>query len=239
MSVRITALTDPGTGPADRRLAWLASDADGIPVGSASLRLPATTGQDHLATLELRVHPAERRKRTGSRLLDAAVAAARRDGRRSVLAQAVAGSPGDRFLPVRGFRKVLTLVYTRLALADADLTALTEIVEGPHPGYRLASWEGTVPDDLAESFVASRHAMDDMPMGSSDFGTVTWDLDRVRAAAAAVARRGDLLYTVVARDASDGSASPNWSSRATARAMAGTTAPESCPSTAGTASDAG
>jgi GNAT superfamily N-acetyltransferase len=205
LSIRITPLIDPDGGTSTRRLAWLASDTNGIPVGSAFLRLFTRTGQDHLAELDLCVHPAERRNRTGSRLLEAAVAAARQDGRRCVIAQAEAGSPGDRFLPARGFRRVLTLIFTRLTLAEADITALTEITEQSHPGYRLSSWEGTVPDGLAETFVASRHAMDDMPMGSTDFGTVTWDLKRVRAAAAAIEKRGDLLHTVVAIDESDGS----------------------------------
>ncbi|MGW2744762.1 GNAT family N-acetyltransferase [Streptomyces sp. NPDC001450] len=205
MTIRITPLTDPDAGLSSRRLAWLASDADGVPVGSAFLRLYTRTGQEHLAELELRVHPAERRKGTGSRLLEAAVAAAREDGRRCVITQAEAGSPGAGFLSARGFHKVLTLVFARLPLAEADVTALTGIVEEPHPGYRLTSWEGTVPDGLAETYVESRHAMDDMPMGSTDFGTVTWDLERVRAAAAAIGKRGDLLHTVAAVDESDGS----------------------------------
>ena len=205
MSVRITALTDPNSDPSSYRLAWLASDTDEIPVGVAFLRLFTRTGQEHLAELELRVHPAGRRERTGSLLLDAAVAAARQDGRRCVIAQAEAGSPGDQFLLARGFRRVLTLTFTRLPLAGADIAALTEITEQPHPGYQLTSWDGTVPDRLAEAFVASRHAMDDMPMGGTDYGTVTWDLDRVRAAAAAIAERGDLLHTVAAIDESDGS----------------------------------
>jgi GNAT superfamily N-acetyltransferase len=205
LSVRITALTDPDRDLTSYRLVWLASDTDGIPVGSAFLRLFTRAGQEHLAELDLRVHPAERRKRTGSRLLDVAVAAARENGRRSVITQAEAGSPGDRFLPARGFRRALALTFTRLPLAEADITALTEITEQPHPGYRLTSWEGPVPDDLAETFVVSRHAMDDMPMGGTDFGTVTWDLERIRAAAAKIEKRGDLLHTVVAIDEWDGS----------------------------------
>jgi GNAT superfamily N-acetyltransferase len=205
LSVRITALTDPDTSASSYRLAWLAADPDGIPVGSAFLRLYTRTGQSHLAELDLNVHPVERRKRTGSRLLDAAIAAARQDGRRCVVTQAGVDSPGDHFLLARGFRRVLTLTFTRLPLAEADITALTEITDQPHPGYRLASWEGSVPDSLAETFVASRHAMDDMPMGATDYGSVTWDLDRVRDAAAAVEKRGDLLHTVVAIDESDGS----------------------------------
>ncbi|WP_328674985.1 GNAT family N-acetyltransferase [Streptomyces sp. NBC_00343] len=205
MSLRITPLTDPAHGPHSRRHAWLASDADAIPVGTAFLRLFTDPGQEHLAELTLQVHPAERRKCVGSRLLDAAVAASRDNARRCVIAQAEAGSPGDNFLTARGFRKVLTLRFSRLPLADVSTTALTEIIERPHPGYRLASWQGTVPDDLAQTFAASRRAMDDMPMDHTDYGTVTWDVDRVRAAAKAVEQRGDQLHTVVAITTSDDS----------------------------------
>jgi GNAT superfamily N-acetyltransferase len=205
LPIRITPLTDPDRSPTGHRLAWLASDADGVPVGSAFLRLSTTAENGHLAELDLNVHPAERRKGTGSRLLDAAVAAARDDGRRCVFTQADAGSPGDAFLRDRGFRRVLTLTFTRLPLERVDIGALTEIIERPHPGYRLVSWDGTVPDDLAETFTASRRAMDDMPMDDTDFGIVKWDLERVRAAAEAVAKRGELLHTVAAVDESDGS----------------------------------
>ncbi|MET3985286.1 GNAT family N-acetyltransferase [Streptomyces sp. PvR034] len=205
MSFRITPLTDPAPGANSRRLAWLASDADSLPVASAFLRLFNSPGQEHLAELTLQVHPAERRRHLGSRLLDAATAAARTDARRRVIAQAEAGSPGDRFLPARGFRKVLTMRYTRLSLADTDTAALARVIERPHPGYRLLSWHGTVPDGLAETFAASRRAMDDMPMDDTDYGTVSWDVDRVRAAAKAVEQRGDHLHTVAAVAARDGS----------------------------------
>jgi GNAT superfamily N-acetyltransferase len=205
LSIRITPLTDPERGSAGHRLAWLASDPDGIPVGSAFLRLFTRPGQHHLAELELNVHPAERRHGAGSRLLDAAITAARDDDRRAILTQARPDSPGDRFLRTRGFREVLALTYARLPLAEADIATLTKITEQPHPGYQLASWDGTVPDTLAQTFAASRRAMDDMPMDDTDYGTVTWDVDRVRAAAEAVEKRGDLLHTVVAIDTSDGS----------------------------------
>ncbi|MFJ9415258.1 GNAT family N-acetyltransferase [Streptomyces sp. NPDC101227] len=204
MSVRITALTDPEETSAGRRLAWLAAGPDGCPAGYAFLRLFTRQGQRHLAELDVQVHPAERRGRAGTLLLDAAVAAARQDGRSTVISQATAGSPGAAFLTARGFRAALALTYTRLPLTEADLPALTAITETPHAGYRLTAWEGTVPDELADTFVASRRAMDDMPMGAVDYGTVVWDLDRVRAAATAVSARGDILHTVAAVDRQDG-----------------------------------
>ena len=205
MSPRITALTDPEPGVSSRRLAWLAAGSDGTPLGSAFLRLFTSQGQEHLAELEVSVHRTERRQGVGTRLLEAAVAAARSDGRRSVVAQAEKGSPGDRFLADRGFREVLALTYARLVLADADLAEITRLAELPHPGYRLTAWAGSVPPGLARGYADSRRAMDDMPMEDTDYGTVVWDVDRVLAAAKAVAGRGDLLYTVAALDTADGS----------------------------------
>ncbi|MGY1503195.1 N-acetyltransferase family protein [Streptomyces sp. QTS52] len=205
MPPRITALTDPEPGASSRRLVWLAADSGGAPLGSAFLRLFTREGQEHLAELEISVHRAERRQGVGTRLLEAAVAAARSDGRRSVVAQAEEGSPGDRFLADRGFRRVLALTYARLVLADADLAEVTRLAELPHPGYRLTDWEGAVPPELARSYADSRRAMDDMPMEDTDYGTVVWDVDRVLAAAEAVAGRGDLMHTVAVLNTADGS----------------------------------
>lgn len=150
------------------------------------------------------MHRAERRRGVGSALLDAAVAAARSEGRRSVLAQAEEGSPGDLFLSARGFRRVLTLTYARLPLAHADLSRIDAIAEQAHDDYRLIEWEGTVPPELARTYADSRRAMDDMPMEGTDYGTVVWDVDRVVSAAEAIGKRGDLLHTVAAVDTRDG-----------------------------------
>jgi GNAT superfamily N-acetyltransferase len=201
----ITPLIDPESTPSSRRLAWLASGAEGVPVGSAFVRLFTREGQEHLCELEIAVHPAERRQGVGSRLLDAAVRAARDEGRRSLVAQAEVGSPGDRFLAARGFRRVLALTYACLAPADVDLAWITEVAERPHDRYELTHWDGTVPAELARTFADSRRAMDDMPMEETDYGRVVWDVERVVSAAEAIAKRGESLHTVAAVDRSDGS----------------------------------
>ncbi|MDI2127852.1 GNAT family N-acetyltransferase [Yinghuangia seranimata] len=203
MPLHLTALADPDESSSSRRLAWLAADA-GVPVGTAFLRLLLKGGQRHLAEIDVQVHPAERRRGAGTALLEAAAAAAREDGRRSLVAQADAGTPGAAFLAARGFRVALTLTYARLSPAEADLPALSALAGTPHPGYRLVEWDGLVPDAFADTYVASRRAMDDMPMGAVDYGVVVWDLDRVRSAAGAVASRGELLYTVAAVDDASG-----------------------------------
>lgn len=203
--VQITALTDPDRTPTSYRLAWLASDADSVPVGSAFLRLFTAPGQDHLGELEITVHPESRRTGVGTRLLEAAATVAKAERRRSLVVQVEADSPGDKFLAARDFRVVLTLTYARLPLAEVDLDALTELTSRSHSGYRLETWQGTVPDDLAETFAASRRAMDDMPMDDADYGPETWDVDRVRAAAERIEQRGNHLHTVVAIDVNDNS----------------------------------
>ncbi|MCT9008676.1 GNAT family N-acetyltransferase [Streptomyces rhizosphaerihabitans] len=205
MPPRITPLTDPGTTASSRRLAWLASDPEGVPVGSAFLRLFTREGENHRAELEIAVHPAERRTGVGGALLDAAVTAARSDERRSLVSRVVAGSPGGAFLAARGFRRVLALTFARLPLSNPDVQTVTGIAERPHPGYELTHWDGVVPPDLAHTYAGSRRAMDDMPMEDSDHGIDVWDVERVVAVAEVVLERGDALHTVAVVDRSDGS----------------------------------
>ncbi|MEK2479432.1 hypothetical protein [Streptomyces noursei] len=56
-----------------------------------------------------------------------------------------------------------------------------------------------MPHELADTFVASRRAM-----GAVDYGTVVWDLDRVRAAATTISARGEILHSEAVIDRSDG-----------------------------------
>ncbi|UQX03419.1 GNAT family N-acetyltransferase [Streptomyces sp. RerS4] len=195
----LARLTTPALG--SHRLSWLATGADNVPVGVAGLRVFTSPGQEHLAELELHVDPAHRRLGTGSLLLSAVVAACRTENRRSLIATAPADGPGEKFGAQRGFRPVLTLDHLLLRLDEADEAGeagLLQVADAEHPGYRLTGWTGTVPDDLADAFAAAKYAMNDMPVGDADYGTVAWDADRVRAMAQVVADRGDTLLTIAA-----------------------------------------
>ncbi|WP_030851773.1 GNAT family N-acetyltransferase [Streptomyces sp. NRRL F-4474] len=189
-------LTQPALG--SRRLTWIATTADGTPAGVACLRLFTSPGQQHLAELELHVDPAHRRLGTGSLLLSAGVAACRAEGRRSLVATAAADSPGESFSERHGFRRALTLDHLMLRLDDLDVSDLLRTADAEHPGYRLTGWTGTVPDELAEAFATAKNAMNDMPVGDLDYGSVAWDAERVRAMAQVVSGRGDTLLTIAA-----------------------------------------
>jgi GNAT superfamily N-acetyltransferase len=186
LSIRLTPLTDPDYRPFSRRIAWIAADGDGIPVGSAYLRLTSRATQSHLADLELAVHPAERRRGAGSRLLDAVIGAARNHEVRALLADAGPDTPADHFLRHHGFTVGLTLVFTRLDLATAE----PEVPEVA--GYRLISWHGVVPDELA------RGGMSDAPTGDIEYGDDPWDVERTRHAATVIEQRGEQLVTIAA-----------------------------------------
>ncbi len=196
LRLRLTPLTDPDYRPFSRRIAWLAADADGNPVGSAFLRLNSRETQTHLAELELNVHPAERRRGAGSQLLSAVVSAARDHEVRTLLAEAIADSPADHFLQHHDFALGLTLIYARLRLADAN-PAVPDV-----PGYRLISWRGVVPDELAQTFTDARTGMNDAPSGDIAYGDDPWDVERTQYAAQVIEQRGDHLITVAAVDES-------------------------------------
>jgi GNAT superfamily N-acetyltransferase len=198
LSIRLTPLTDPDFRPFSRRIAWLAADADGNPVGSAFLRLNSRETHSHLAELEVNVHPAERRRGIGSQLLDAVIAAAPDHEVRTVLADARVDSPADDFLAHHGFAIGLTLVYARRSLAEA-----VPVIAEP-PGYRLVSWAGVVPDEWAQTFTDARSGMDDAPTGGIAYGADVWDVERTRYAAQVIEQRGDHLNIVAAVDESIG-----------------------------------
>ncbi|OJF12317.1 GNAT family N-acetyltransferase [Couchioplanes caeruleus] len=215
--MQISAWREPEAGPSSYRLAWVATGEGGHPLGIAYLRVPTAVGTLHRAEVEVQVHPAERQRGAGSALLDKAVEAARKLGRRTLITGPVTAGPvtggpvaggpvaGDAsFLIARGFRPVLNLTFSRLPMARAGDPRLAALAGEPHPGYRLNSWEGTVAGDLAPTFAASRRAMDDMPMDEADVAAEEWDVDRVRAIAAAVTERGDILCTVAAMHEPDG-----------------------------------
>ncbi|WP_092557374.1 GNAT family N-acetyltransferase [Actinoplanes derwentensis] len=180
MIARVVALTEPSP-------TWIAEGDDGRPLGTASLWIPPAGGP---AEVRIRVHPAERRSGVGTRLLQEA---ARYEGVPALLGEVVAeGSAGDAFCVSAGMRQVLALTYTRLEVVDFDLVG--EAV----PGYRLVHWEGTVADEIAETFARSRSAMDDMPMDDVDYRPEPWDVARLHRVAAVVAERGDVLLTTAA-----------------------------------------
>ncbi|BBA96864.1 putative acetyltransferase [Actinacidiphila reveromycinica] len=197
-----TALTT--VGPGSRLALWLVHGANGEGVATAKLRLPAAEGGGRLASVQLTVHPAHRRMGTGSRLLATVVAAAAEEDCRRLSTEVLAGTPGESFLATRDFVPALRLTWQRLLLAETP-ERIVKLPDVPHPGYRLAAWEGTPPDALAESFAAARAGLAALPTGSLGVTRAGWDAERVRRSAELAARRGERLLNHAAVSVADGS----------------------------------
>jgi GNAT superfamily N-acetyltransferase len=194
-------LTTPG---ADSRVVlWLVRGPAQEPVATAALRLFSQPARAHLAEVDMTVHPAHRRLGAGSRLLSTVTDAARGAGCRSMVTEVTAGTPGEGFLAARDFTPVLRLTWLRLALEETP-EQIGRLPDVPHAGYRLTAWDGVVPDELAAPLARARAATAGMLTGGLDLGDDVWDEARVRAAAEAVAGRGEHLVTVAAVSDADG-----------------------------------
>ena len=180
-----------------RALRWLAWEGNSV-VGIALLRLFDEKDRDHLGWFRIQVHPERRRHGVGTALLAEVRAAALAEGRASLIARAATGAPGDAFLAASGAALALESVLLRLRVADCDQAALRATVRAASPGYHLARWPGVAPGDLIGPFAAAREAMNDMPTDALDHGRTSWDEERVRGIAQAIAARGDTLLTVAA-----------------------------------------
>ncbi|TQM69061.1 acetyltransferase (GNAT) family protein [Actinomadura hallensis] len=179
--------------PGARRRLWAAAGGGGL-AAVAVLRLPGEPGADRPGEIDIRVRPGHRRRGIGGRLLAAAAGALRDDGRTSVLAQVLAGTPAVPFLESHGFECVLTLRGMLLRLDDVPPGRVARLLAAGPAGYRLVRWRGAVPDEHADAFARAKHAMAD----PAEYDGAPWDAHRVREMAEVVAKRGDDLYTVAA-----------------------------------------
>ncbi|MFD0689398.1 GNAT family N-acetyltransferase [Actinomadura fibrosa] len=182
-----------GAEPGSRQRLWAVADGDRM-LAVAALRLPGEPGADRPAEIDVRVRPGWRRRGLGARLLAVAAEGLRADGRSSVIAQVLAGTPAVPFLESHGFECVLTLKGMLLQLDEVSPERVARLVaEGPR-GYRLVRWRGVVPDEHADALAHAKTAMADL----AEYEGTPWDAHRVREMAEVVAKRGDELYTVAA-----------------------------------------
>lgn len=198
-------------------------------VGRAMVALPQE-GNTHLALLYVGVHPAVRGRGVGTALWDAALAIARAEGRRVLLADAAYGAeppPGPaameaptgsgrvprdhastRFVLARGLRleqvarhSVLDLPVPGEHLARLHRTAAAAVGDG----YRVHVWRDVVPDRwLDDVAVLETRMSTDAPSGDLDVEEEPWDADRVRAAAAQIHERGQRFLMAAAEHVASG-----------------------------------
>ncbi|HVU76105.1 MAG TPA: GNAT family N-acetyltransferase [Gaiellaceae bacterium] len=171
------------------RTLWLARDGERV-VGYAQL---AVYGPE-FAFLDVAVPPADRRRGIGSALLAELVGGMREQGLASGFGHHVSEA-GAGFAARHGARDDQRDVRSTLVLAEARLEA------PPVPdGIELRSWIGLTPEELLESHVRAREAMDDAP-APEGVGVHVWSADHQRRSEeAAIARNRPPRVTVALQD---------------------------------------
>lgn len=180
-----------------RRSLWLATEAGKV-VGVAGLRLFEAPAQSHLSQLALDVHPGHRRRGAGSRLLAAALAEARADGRSRMICEVGHDQAARSFAVRHGFAKVLTIHRLLLEVSAAADGRWDGIAGSARAGYVLLAWQGVVAEEWAAAFAVAKNGMSAAPTGGMDFGAVTWDAGRVVQMGRRRVDQGETLLTMAA-----------------------------------------
>jgi GNAT superfamily N-acetyltransferase len=162
----------------------------------------STRDNQHLAWLDLQVHPEHRRKGHGSGLLEAMLTRARSEGRTGV---GIAGWESDatsRFAAARGFELKQVEVNRRQVLADLDRAELDRLYDEARPhaaAYELVRRLGPTPEDELEAMAVMVSAINDAPNDGLDIEDEVFTGERVRAYETAMAGRGIAIHRVMAR----------------------------------------
>lgn len=177
----------------------LAALVDGRIVGVGDLTL-LLGDNEHVAELEISVHPEHRRRGVGRALHAEATRRRRAHGR--------TGDFGEVCTPVEGPASPALAFARALGYADAhgehhlvlelpvDPERVAALAAGGPDGYDVVTWGNRCPDELVDDYVTMRNRMSaDVPLGDVDYVPPVMDAERVRLSEERLARTYD---TVVA-----------------------------------------
>ena len=167
------------------REGWLTVDGETV-VGCALLELPLLDNP-HLAMLDVRVDIGRRRAGVATALIQRAAQATKRAGRRTILVEALDGTPGAATCAAFGGQPALGNTSSTLWLKRVDRGLVDRWVDRRFEraaGYSLVRWIGPCPEELLKPFAQLREAMETAPKGDLDV-TVEWSPESIRAEEAA------------------------------------------------------
>lgn len=185
----------------------VAALVDGRVVGVADLGFPLGDNE-HLADLEISVHPGHRRRGVGRALHEEATRRRRAAGRTSDLGEVhtrVDGpeSPGLAFARALGYDDLHREHHLVMGL-PADPDHVTALARSAPDGYDVVTWQGACPEELLDSYVEMRNRMNaDVPTGEVDHVPPTLDRERVRLEEGRLARTYDSVVAAARRRSDD------------------------------------
>ena len=169
---------------------------DGTVVGASCVSLPEEDNRDSVFHWSW-VHPDQRRRGVGTELLADAVELGRAGGRQLITTEIWNGGAGAAFAERYGLAVARRETLSRWDLSTVDRGFLAATAAADHPGYRLAHWRRTVPQEWVEAFAAAQDGMDDAPKDELQLEEPAHSAERVRAVERFIdARHEQMRHTV-------------------------------------------
>lgn len=175
--------------------------ADGVAVATGTYETSEYDNQ-HLAWIEVQVHPEHRRRGHGSALLAAFRTRARAEGRTSIGIAGWDSTAAAAFAAGHGLEQRAVEVNRRQHLAALDRAALTAAYDAalPHArDYEIVRRPGRTPEPELAALAVLTAAINDAPTDDLDIEDNVYPPERIRAYETAQLERGLRLYRVVAR----------------------------------------
>jgi GNAT superfamily N-acetyltransferase len=190
---------------------WVARADDGEDgsrvLGASVLGLGFTETNRDKAAVEVYVRPEARGQGLARALLQPVVARALEEGRVLLNGGGVTDSTASSFSEHLGAERKITERKSRLVLADLDRSMLEEWVvraKERAEGYSLLAWDGPVPEEYLEKFVALTMVMNTAPRDDLDMDDWIHTPERHREGEGRAIAQGNTWWTLVARhDESD------------------------------------
>jgi GNAT superfamily N-acetyltransferase len=186
-----------------QRVRWVAREEGGGPLlGWSYLALGFTETNRDQADIGSYVRPSARRAGVGTALLRPALDRAAEEGRVLLNGGAITDSPGTLFAEHLGGERKITERKSRLVLADVDRSMLEDWVVRAKEravGYSLVAWDGPVPDEYLEKFVALTNVMNTAPRDDLEMEDWVHTPERHRENEQRGIDQGTTWWTLVAR----------------------------------------
>ncbi|HWL36646.1 MAG TPA: hypothetical protein VNQ77_10655 [Frankiaceae bacterium] len=182
---------------------WVAYDGDAM-VGAIEMSWAEAPDNRDRAWVHHDIPPANVTPELAEALLGAAAAYAAGFGRTILTLEVEVGSALSAWLRDRGGRPGSVDQHNVLRLASVSRADVAALAAATPDGYEAIVVDGPIPDDLLVAYTELTHSMNDAPRDDLTTEDAVFSPERVRLWEDGVARRGHLLWTVIARETATG-----------------------------------
>ncbi len=192
-----------------RRTSVRVRDGSDLLVASTGIAIdPDHDDNPDMLPVGVNVLAEHRRNGVGTQLLAHVVAFAKREKRTRLVGGTSSRLPaGEAFVLSLGAEKKQAMHMNRLMISDVDRALMeTWVAEGPTraEGYELIGWDGDVPDEHMDPFLAAVLVMNTAPRDDLEMNDFTLTPEEIRESEKVAAAAGYQQWQLIARRVSDG-----------------------------------